>query len=339
MRDSVVGAVVGSVLTGIVSFAIFFLGNFSTQATLEKSTVETLSEYFGSVDKDMSYKEALQAVYEENKNANNEITELQEQLNGFQVQVTELTSTNNINKVIENATVYWNNKDYSQALTILKNSESLSKDIEVLYKQYSDEYCMYILDQADILVKERKYEEAKEILSIDESLVYDSSMLNEKLQTINEIRPIKLSDLKISDSRYFEIITDKAVENTIGNRYDDNNLFLIRAEGKDSYGFGTFYLGGKYSSLSGSIAISDETETFEDAQLDGWVEIYSKNGDNYEKLYTSPILNRTTSIIEIPELNINNCDWLEIRYCDNSNYYSFYYRSLVVILSDFSLYA
>lgn len=67
MSDTIKGAVIGGLITTLGSVLIFFLGNFSTQATLEKNTVETLSEYFNAVDKDMSYKQALQIVYEESK--------------------------------------------------------------------------------------------------------------------------------------------------------------------------------------------------------------------------------------------------------------------------------
>lgn len=65
MSDTIKGAIIGALITTIGSILIFFLGNFSTQATLEKNTVETLSEYFESVDKDMSYKQALQTAYAE----------------------------------------------------------------------------------------------------------------------------------------------------------------------------------------------------------------------------------------------------------------------------------
>ena len=44
MSDTIKGAIIGALITTIGSILIFFLGNFSTQATLEKNTVETLSE-------------------------------------------------------------------------------------------------------------------------------------------------------------------------------------------------------------------------------------------------------------------------------------------------------
>lgn len=79
MNDTIKSAIISSLITALASVLVFFLGNFSTQATLEKKTVETLSEYFDSVDKDMSYKQALQTVYEESKLKDDTINELNQQ--------------------------------------------------------------------------------------------------------------------------------------------------------------------------------------------------------------------------------------------------------------------
>lgn len=80
MDDNVKGAIVGAIITSIVSIVIFIVGNFSTQATLEKHTVETLAGYFDSVDKDMSYKQALQIIYGISKQNNEDITKKESEI-------------------------------------------------------------------------------------------------------------------------------------------------------------------------------------------------------------------------------------------------------------------
>lgn len=125
-------------------------------------------------------------------------------------------------------------------------------------------------------------------------------------------------------------------------RQEYPNLFVTRAEGDNGYGYATFYLGKKYTGLSGTIAVSDESENRSDIQLEGWIEIYSKNGDDeYCHLYSSPILSRITSPIDIPEVNLKNADWLEIRYYNNGDYFSLAggYHSLEVLLADFMVYS
>ena len=78
MSDTIKGSIIGAVITGIISLLIFFLGNFSTQDAIEKNTVETLSRYFDSVDKDMSYEQTLQTIYKENVTLKSEISRLEE---------------------------------------------------------------------------------------------------------------------------------------------------------------------------------------------------------------------------------------------------------------------
>ena len=54
MNDTIKAAIISALITALIaaltSVLIFFLGNFSTQATLERNTVETLSEYFMNIN-------------------------------------------------------------------------------------------------------------------------------------------------------------------------------------------------------------------------------------------------------------------------------------------------
>lgn len=79
MSDTIKGSIIGAVITVAGSVLVFFLGNFSTQDTIEKKTVETLSGYFDNIDKGMSYEQALQAVYKENENLKTQNSNLLEQ--------------------------------------------------------------------------------------------------------------------------------------------------------------------------------------------------------------------------------------------------------------------
>ncbi len=60
----------------ICVFLTYFLTNASAQATI----VERLSVYFDFVDESMSYKQALQTVYEESKMKDTTIAELNDQI-------------------------------------------------------------------------------------------------------------------------------------------------------------------------------------------------------------------------------------------------------------------
>lgn len=347
MNDTIKGALIGAIIPTLGAFAIFFLGDFSTQSKLERDTVQVLSEKFDSIEKDMSYEDTLQAIFKENEDLKNnigdlniEINNLNNQINEQQAKIEQQNSADEINKIIQDATDYWNNSNYIQALTLLKNSKAKSLDIASLYEKYSDEYIMKLLSQADLYISERKYDEAIDILKGGKTVVNNDKMLNDKINDINNNQPIKLSDLKISASRFFGQNQDKPIEDTVGNRYSAGNSFITYAEGESNYGYATFYLGGEYTSLNGIVAVSDESENRSDTQLKGWVEIGTKNGDNFNPLWSSQTLSRMTSTEEIPELDITDAEWLEIRYYNNSEYWSLAagYHSLRVIISDVMIY-
>lgn len=345
MRSTIIGAVVTAIITGLFSLLIFHLGNFSTQ----KSIVESLAVRFDSVDKEMSYEQALETIYQERENDKNEIaslniqlSELNEEISNQQAKIDQQNSAEEINMIIQNATDYWNDSDYVQSLTLLKNSKSKSSDIISLYERYSSEYVLNLLSQADILISERNYEEAIELLETGKAIVNNDKRLNDKINDINNNHPIKLSDLKISASRFFRQNQDETVVDTVNNRYSAGNSFIIYSEGDSNYGYATFYLGKKYTSLNGIIAVSDESENRSDTQLKGWIEIGIRNSDTdvFNSLWSSATLSRATSAIEIPEINITDSEWLEIRYYNNENYFSLAggYHSLRVIIADVMIY-
>lgn len=287
-------------------------------------------------------------IMEENSSLKNEIettqkqvNELQEQIKKQQLELDEQNSLDEINKIIENATSYWNNNDFVQTLTLLKNSKTKSTDISSLYEKYSEEYILKLLTQADLLISERKYDVAIEILKEGKSVVYNDKMLNDKINEINNNQPIKLSDLKISASRFFSQNQDRPIEDTVGNKYSAGNTYITYAEGESNYGYATFYLGKKYTSLNGIVAVSDESENRSDTQLKGWIEIGTKIGDEFNPLWSSQTLSRMTSTEEIPELDLRDAEWLEIRYYNNGEYWNLAagYHSLRVIISDVMIYS
>lgn len=187
MSDTIKGSIIGAIITSIGAILIFFLGNFSTQATLEKSTVKTLSEYFTAVDKDMTYKDALQTVYEENQNLKNDVKELNSQLE-------EQNAVDEVNQTIKNATEYWNNSDYNQALSALNNFKNKSPEINSLIEEYTKEYEQYISGQADTL-KNENIDEANKIVKDALNVLPESKVLKDKLTEIENSYPHNMVDV------------------------------------------------------------------------------------------------------------------------------------------------
>lgn len=84
MDIQIKSALIGAIIPTIGAFVIFFLGDFSTQSTLERDTVKILSEKFDSVEKDMSYEDALQAVFKENEDLKNQLSLVKDELSSTQ---------------------------------------------------------------------------------------------------------------------------------------------------------------------------------------------------------------------------------------------------------------
>lgn len=273
--------------------------------------------------------------------AQGQISDITEQLQELQGLLDEYESTEYIRQIISEATTYWADADYIQSLTVLRNNRTRSEEISTLYQRYSEDYCLKIIAQIDDLVSNRKYAEATEILSEARNFVANTATIDSKISEINNNVPQNLSKLKISSSRFFELRQDRAVEDSVGNKYSPGNNFILHAEGDSGYGYATFYLGGKYTGFAGTIAVSDESEDPDSTDLEGHIEIYIKNGEDYTHLHSSPNLNRTLSPIPIPELALSNAESLEIRYYNHGTYFSLAggYHSLRIIITDAVVYS
>lgn len=189
MNIQMKSALIGAIIPTVGAFVIFFLGNFFTESKLERDTVQVLSEKFDSVEKSMSYEEALQAIYEENENIKIQLNELTAEISEKQLQVDVQKTQEEIDRIIKTATGYWDDSNFIQSLTLLKNSKSIMPEIESLYKQYSDEYCLKLLGQADTLISDMKYEEAIELINNSLTIVYDDSVLMRKVNDIQNSKP------------------------------------------------------------------------------------------------------------------------------------------------------
>lgn len=347
--------IVLAVIAIIPSILTLFIGYNQGQISTRIDTLERLDgiqnieadnvtvNYYSGTDDVSKYNEALDRIVTEGNNniqsiikLEDEKVSLQEQVDDLNGQIDEINSAQSIRQIIESATSHWNSLEYVQALSILKMYGGNSTEISTIYQQYSSEYCAYILAQADSLMAERRYQDALSILTSARSLVADGKVIDEKIQEIRNKEPVKLSDLTLSASRHFESIVDRPATDTTGHIYQTGNLFLLSAY-RDEYGYASFYLGKKYNQFSGTIAISNTTVNL--IEIDGWIEIYTKIGDTYTWLYSTEILNRISEPIPLPELNVSDADFLEIRYYNNNFYYNFGYHSLQMLIYDGVLYS
>lgn len=239
MSDTIKGAIIGALITGFItilsSVLIFFLGDFSNQATLEKSTVETLSDYFDSVNKDMSYKQALQTIYEDSNQKDEEIRKLNQQNDDFQKQISSIPKFEFRNPFL-----------ISDGLKV---QDSVNKGVIVI--DDSNYYSENILN-----------------LVLKNKLLYDSSQntvfYNVNGENISTETKVDLFDTNVlyegtcygtylpSDGNTFSMGSSTYNKGFV--LYDDHSLF---GEGD---GYALFDLQGKYSKIAFDVGRTNEYE-------------------------------------------------------------------------------
>lgn len=273
MTDTIKGAIYGALITTVGSLLTFILGNFSTQATLEKNTVETLSEYFDSVDKDMSYKEALQTVYEESGSKDTEISKLNQEIGELNQEISELNQDN---------TDFQN--QISNIPTIeFKNTSLISDGLKV---QDNVNKSMIVVDNSNY------YSESLLNLVLKNKLVYDSDQntifYNDSGKNISSETKIDLFDTDtLYEGNCYEIyLPSDGKTFSMGSKtynkgfviYDDHSLF------GDGDGYALFDLQEQYSKISFDVGRTNEYEK-QDVALkiylnDEYVEEYALNSQS-----------------------------------------------------------
>lgn len=231
IKAAVIGAIIGAVITTLGSIFIFFLGDSSNQ----KSKVKAMSERFDSVDKGMSFEQALEAVYKENKSKDKQIGQLNKQNAEFQNKISStpnfkfentalisdgLKIQETVNKSI---IVVDNNNYYSEGLLnlILKNKLSYDPNQNAVF--YNP--------------KGKKVASETKVDLFDTEVLYDGSCYEEYLST---------------DGKTFSMGGNTYNKGFV--IYDDHSLF---GEGD---GYALFDLQGKYSKMTFNVGRTNDYE-------------------------------------------------------------------------------
>lgn len=261
MKSAIGGAVIGAILTGIFSIGL----SIAEKDSIEKYTVDTLAGYFDSVDKDMSYEDALKFIYEDLKEKKEENKALKNELDSLKVQVN--TYENN-ESAIESAKAFADLGKYSTALTILNDVADKTPEMQILIADYSKKYENQIIEQADSLKGDNKYDEALDF--INEALVVfpDSQILKNKQKDIEGSYPQNMTDVvpayqsggnpykeysaqKSGGTEYF---TMGGVKYTNGMTFSaDKNIF-------DDVSWAIYNLNNEYSTLEFVVCHVDGTD-------------------------------------------------------------------------------
>lgn len=228
-------------------------------------------------------------------------------------------------EALTNGTQYISDGKYDEIFELLDQAlEANPNDSELtnLYNTAVTSFEDYAAATVDGYVQNEQFGEAYTFLNKAEDILPDSEKITELRSQVRDAVPVKLSEMKISDSDRFEAADELSVkEDVIGNVYSPGNLYISTSYHGKSYA--TCYLNSGYTKLKGVIAVADNCD-----QVIGEFTIY---GDNGQILYTSGDMSRTTAPIAI-DINVEGVKWITIA-AETEEFSNF-----VVLVSDFVFY-
>lgn len=176
---------------------------------------------------------------------------------------------------------------------------------------------------------QKKFNEAKKCVEIALEALPSNKDLLELQKKVIDSKPIELSSLTISDSKDYSLISGQSiVKDSVGNTYTTGNLFTLDSCRWDytftDESFATYYLGGKYSTLTLNLAVYNDG-----GNTSSCITIY---GDDNKVLYTTGDVGRQFAPKEL-ELDVSGLEWITFRISEND-----YRGHIVWLIADPLLY-
>ena len=227
---------------------------------------------------------------------------------------------------LDHGTQYMNEGNYEELFTLLKKAQEVNEgdsELENLKKSAEDAYVKAVQDTVDSYLANDNYDDAITYLKSATRVLESNSTLTALLQQVQENVPVKLCDLKISESDRFESGEElKVMEDSVGNIYSPGNLYKLTPYGSGK-GYASYYANGEYTRMTGTIAVADDS-----SKDTGIVTVYDEN----EKiLYTTGEITRTTAPIKV-DVDLSGVKWFTVC-AEDKDFWGFN-----CFISDFVLY-
>lgn len=232
---------------------------------------------------------------------------------------------------LDKAKKEFNDGNYSYAISYLENGlkNEYLKDDSTLNKQI-ETYVNDVITKSDTLFKEKKYEDASNLIerlqsSFDEDSTYYNK-LSEQFEKLSKEIPATLHDMDINNSDYFYRYQSGS-KDVLGNVYDGDNVCTMSVSkySADKGAYAEMYV-KDYKKITGTLAV--ENNSYSSNNIKAYIEIL---GDN-KSIYKSETFTNKSKPVTF-EVDITNVEWLKIKltYVSGTGY-------MDVILSDVELY-
>lgn len=295
-----------------------YLGDLHGQSEI----VDELSKRFDSVEESMSLNDALESAYKDYANVEAELNALKDEEAGKQV--------------LADARAAWDSGKHEEALTTLQKASKKSGDCAVAFAEYSSTYTDEVLAQANELVSSKKYDEAKSVLKTASKIVKDPARINDLLDELEGVSEVALTSLTVASSSRFELI-EGSQKDTAGNSYSSDDTWVGRPNSADSPSVISFYIGKKYRSLNGKIAVEYVEDTSILKDYEARLELRgSVDGSDSKVIWQKDHITMNTAPTDIPsnEIDLSDFDWLEFRVYSTKGYTG---NGIPVLLSNVKL--
>lgn len=261
---------IGVTLLGVV--ATLFV-HFDTKHSTESDIVEALSERYASVDKDMSYEQALQALYKDSEQKGQVIEDLNNRLTGYEqseenwenekesllneinILQSQISTDKANSDIIDSAQSFADLGEYDKALALLNGIAIKTPPMEVLISQITKQYEEEIIVQVDSFINGEKFDEAVKLIDDALNVIPNSSLLLQKKENILNLKPQTLMN-KLSP---YEV-----------NRYTEKTAGQSMLMGGDKYyngfqlesyypAYAVFNLNSQYTRITGIVGHVDSS--------------------------------------------------------------------------------
>ena len=251
-------------ILGVLASVFFYV---DAKQSTEHKIVEALSERYESVDREMSYEQALEAVDRdiqtlandktslqlENSKLENEVSLLEEEIKSLEEEIDR-------SEKIARAESYAASGNYEVAIPTLNSISEKTEDVVALLNDYTVNYEESIATNAESLARNWNFDEA--ITLIDEALkiVPNSQVLLRMKRDITPkylvetIECHKAENLWLLDSKEYIKMSGKSYRHAIYSEQSD----IVSSMFNNAYSAFAFYnLDGRYSQLSGIVGNID----------------------------------------------------------------------------------
>ena len=228
--------------------------HFDAKRSTEYQIVKVLSERYESVDEEMSYEQALEAVDLDIKNLKADNITLETENTALQNEIDSLKDKIDYSEKIALAESYATSNNYAVAIPILNSISEKDADAIALLKEYTSNYEIEISIEAENLAEQGDFDGAVSLINEALKIVPNSQTLLDRMNSVtpqylvDTVECYKAENLWLLDSRKSIKMSGKSYRHAIYSNSSDIAINMLNG----SYSAFAFYnLEGKYTQLSG----------------------------------------------------------------------------------------